>query len=122
MRQNRKYIRHPSDIPIEIDPIESKEYSVESLVNVSLGGLSFYFPETLPIGKTLKIRIPLVGQGFETTVQVVWCDQAENSFEIGVKLLDQQDAFRTRMVEQVCHIEHYKKDIELAEGRFLNCV
>jgi len=116
----RKYIRHPSDIPIEIDQIEPHEHLSESLVNVSLGGLSFHSPGRLGIGKLLKIKIPFVEPVFETVAKVVWCEYSENNFEIGVELLDKGDAYRTRMIEQVCHIEHYKREVEAIEGRHLS--
>ena len=38
---------------------------------------------------------------------------------MGVSFVDPDDAFRTRMVEQICHIEHYKKEILEKEGREL---
>jgi len=113
----RKYIRHPSDIPIEVDQVETSEHAIESLVNVSLGGLSFHSKERLATGKLLKIKISFVEPQFETAAKVVWCEYSENNYEIGVELLDQEDAYRTRMVEQVCHIEHYKREIEAVEGR-----
>jgi len=116
----RKYIRHPSDIPIEVDQFESKESVVESLVNVSLGGLSFHSKERLAIGELLKIKISFVEPEFETAAKVVWCEYSENNYEIGVELLDQKDAFRARMVEQVCHIEHYKREVLEVEGRSLS--
>jgi len=115
----RKYIRHPSDIPIEINQVETHEHLTESLVNVSLGGLSFHSVEPLNIGKLLKIKISFVEPEFVTSAKVVWCEYSENNYEIGVELLDKEDAYRTRMVEQVCHIEHYKREIEAVEGRQL---
>lgn len=116
----RKYIRHPSDIPIEVDFFESHEHLTESLVNVSLGGLLFHSNERMNIGKLLKIKIPFVEPEFETSAKVVWCEYSENNYEIGVELLDKDDAYRTRMVEQVCHIEHYKREVETLEGRHLS--
>ena len=54
---------------------------------------------------------------FETKARVVWCSAREGRFELGVAFLDPEDAFRARMVEQVCHIENYKKVVYQAEGR-----
>ncbi|HFD32551.1 MAG TPA: PilZ domain-containing protein [Gammaproteobacteria bacterium] len=116
----RRYIRHPSDIPIEVDLVESHDHITENLVNVSVGGLSFHSKERLSIGKILKIKISFVQPAFETKAKVVWCEYSENNYEIGVELLDQEDAYRTRMVEQVCHIEHYKREVESVEGRQLS--
>jgi hypothetical protein len=37
-----------------------------------------------------------------------------------VEFIESKDAFRIRMVEQICHIEHYKNEIREKEGRLLN--
>jgi len=119
----RRYIRHPSDIPIEVNQQnfqESEELATESLMNVSLGGLSFQSKEPYDLGRHIKICISAVDPPFETVAKVRWCDEAEGSYEIGVELLDKNAAFKTRMVEQVCHIEHYKRQVFQVEGRQLS--
>lgn len=115
----RKYIRHPSDIPIEVENQNVNSHVTESLVNVSLGGLSFQSQEKQELGKLIRIKISLVDPPFETTGKVVWCRPNDGDYEIGVKLLDINDAYRARMVEQVCHIEHYKRQVLEKEGRAL---
>lgn len=116
----RKYIRHPSDIPIEFDVVDGVQARHETLNNVSLGGLSFQSQSSLPVGRTVTIRVPFVKPAFETRGRVVWCKRRRMGFDIGLELLDKDDAFRTRMVEQVCHIEHYKREIYKTEGRRLS--
>jgi hypothetical protein len=37
-----------------------------------------------------------------------------------VTFLDADDAFLARMVEQVCHIEDYRKSVQRLEGRALS--
>ncbi len=115
----RKYIRHPSDIPIEFDLNDGVHSHQESLNNVSLGGLSFQSQTPLPIGRSVTIRVPFVKPAFVTQGRVVWCKRQGMSFDIGLELLDKDDAFRTRMVEQICHIEHYKREVYKTEGRHL---
>ena len=39
---------------------------------------------------------------------------------MGVELLEKEEAFRTRMIEQICHIEHYKNEVYKTEGRELS--
>ncbi len=116
----RKYIRHPADIPIETKVKLVSKSITENLRNVSLGGLAFYGEDPYETGQMISIRIPLVQPAFEASAQVVWCYPNEAKYEIGVKLLDQDDAYHARMVEQVCHIEHYKREIYRKEGRVLN--
>jgi len=113
----RKYIRHPSDIPIEICLNQSQELATENLMNVSFGGLSFHSKDPFEMNQILNIKIPFVDPPFETSAKVVWVEDNITSFYIGVELLQHDDAYRTRMVEQVCHIEHYKREVLIQEGR-----
>ena len=51
---------------------------------------------------------------------VVWCDEADGAYEIGVEFEHGRDTFRMRMIEQICHIEHYRNEVERNEGRELS--
>ncbi len=116
----RKYIRHPSDIPIECDVGEAPHEQRQLLNNVSLGGLSFQSATSMSLGVAVTIRVPFVNPGFEARGQVAWCRRSGMGYDIGVKLIDHEEVFSTRMVEQVCHIEHYKREILKTEGRHLS--
>lgn len=117
----RKYIRHPSDIPIEYRFDIQTPTRIESLSNVSLGGLSFRSEEPVARGRMIKVRIPLVEPPFEASGRVVWCVPTKDYiYEIGLELLDRDDAYRARMIEQICHIEHYKREVKQTEGRSLS--
>ena len=117
----RRYIRHPSDIPIEINQQRTNNLSTENLMNVSLGGLSFHSKTPFILGSHLKITISAVSPAYETIAKVRWCDdQEDGKYEIGVELLNENDVFKTRMVEQVCHIAHYKRQVYMDEGRDLS--
>lgn len=119
----RKYIRHPSDIPIEFKINTKASAQIKCLNNVSLGGLAFHTEEAIAPGLVMQVRIPFVSPPFEAFGKVVWCFVAEDGrsgFDVGIELMDQEDAFRARMIEQVCHIEHYKREIAEQEGRHLS--
>lgn len=116
----RKYIRHPSDIPIEFDLTDGTHEQRETLNNVSVGGLSFQSHTSLPMDALVNIRVPFVNPVFEAHAKVVWCRNSGSIFDIGVVLVDHEDLFRTRMVEQICHIEHYKREVFKTEGRRLS--
>jgi hypothetical protein len=113
----RRFIRHPSDIPIEIFLEDVVTHSREYLNNIGIGGLSFRSRVFLDKDVLIRIRIPLVRPIFEATGRVVWCRKAEDFFNVGVEFMEVDSAFRARMVEQLCHIEHYKKEIREREGR-----
>jgi c-di-GMP-binding flagellar brake protein YcgR len=88
-------------------------------INVSKGGLSFVSEEEIPVGSNIEIRIAAVDPPFEAKARVVWVKGEDEGYCIGVQFLDAADAFRSRMVEQVCAIERYRRQVEHEEGRVL---
>jgi len=117
----RSYIRHPSDIPIEYQADEQNTgISQDQLHDISPGGLSFCSARALDPGTLISIRISCVQPGFEARAQVVWCRRGGDGFVIGVAFIERGDLFRARMVEQICHIEHYRADVLASEGRRLD--
>lgn len=116
----RKFIRHPSDIPIEYKIAEDGDSKLQNLSNVSQGGVAFNSAKEIEVGCVLQIKISSTQPSFEAYGKVAWCEKTTTGvYEIGLELLDQQDAYRTRMIEQCCHIEHYKNEVLKEEGRQL---
>ena len=115
----RSFIRHPTDIPIEVRSTD-QPCSRESLRNVSRGGLCFKYPEAAQVGSTIIVRIALTLPPFEACCQVAWCQADGNAWQVGVEFLDQDDLFRARMVEQICHIELYRRTVRESEGRAMS--
>jgi hypothetical protein len=120
MADHRKFIRHPSDIPIEFSAVDAPDRSQRGQAHdVSFGGLAFEAEECPAVGSIIDLRIPTVVPPFETRGVVVWCRCLAERYEVGVRFLESSDAFKARMVEQVCHIEQYKRDVLAREGRRL---
>lgn len=115
----RSFIRHPSDIPIDFQLEELVTKGTDYLKNVSHGGLAFTAKVALTPGATIRINIPLVQPVFQAIGTVTWCHPQQHEFEIGIQFLDDDDRFRARMVEQICHIEQYKQDVLEKDGRQL---
>ena len=114
----REYIRHPSDIPIKyhIQGLEAAGHT-DALKNISAGGLSFRSSVEIKENTPIVINIPVVKPGFRVRGVVVWCHPSDNVYDIGVRFLDKETEFRVRMIEQICYIEHYRKEVLLNEGR-----
>jgi len=115
----RQFIRHPTEIPIQIRRDKRRSPASPPLRNVSLGGLAFRSQADLPRGSIVILRIPHVRPQFSARARVVWCSAVNGAFEVGVEFLDVESAYRGRMVEQVCHIEQYRRDARKREGREL---
>ena len=115
----RKYIRHPSDMPLEYELGDIVAHKKEYLNDVSQGGLSFLSSRYIEAGSIIKIQIPIREPMFQADGVVVWCHEKNGSYDVGVKFKEFKTEYGLRMVEQVCHIEHYKKEIFKKEGRKL---
>lgn len=116
----REFIRHTADVPLEVRAIGDGTGAGRRGVNVSFGGLAFVSEDPVPTGTTVEIRIPEVEPPFEARARVVHCEAEAAGFCVGVQFLDAADAFRVRMVEQVCAIERYRQEVLEREGRTLS--
>lgn len=118
----RKYIRHPSDVPIQIvlDRVDDDDDGEETLTNISLGGLSFVSTQALDVLQKVRVCIPLIKQDNFLEGRVIWCEKARNGYEVGLEFDSSKEVFRLRMIEQICHIEHYRNEVQRIEGRELS--
>jgi len=115
----RSFIRHPTDMPIEVVAGDAP-HTEQALRNVGHGGLSFRYPRQVPVGVTMRVRIAVTSPVFEANCRVAWCLPEGDCFQVGVEFLDQEDLYRARMVEQVCQIEGYRRDLHEKQGRTLS--
>jgi len=116
----REFIRHPTDVPVHWSIGEMVPPGGEHLRNISEGGLAFESHHEIPVGAMIEIHIPVVRPETSVNGEVVWCrPSGDGCFEVGVRFTDAGQHFKMRMVEQVCHIEQYKKDVLENEGRTL---
>jgi len=120
----RKFIRHPTNIPIEIIANADRHlpavHERQPGRDVSLGGLAFPCRRALEPGSLVSVRIACVQPVFESVARVVWCRRESLDYTVGAEFVDACDEFRVRMVEQVCHIESYRQQISREEHRELS--
>ena len=105
MLKERKFYRHPSDIPIEI--WRSDESELHLLKNISLGGLAFESKTEWKPGEIVGIRV-LVQPTFELVGKVVWCRKSNHYYDVGVEFVENNPDDKEVMVEEVCEVEWYK--------------
>lgn len=117
---NRKYIRHPTEIPIEVALEPGVAGDVLPLQDVSLGGICFRSATALEIDCRVHVRINHLRLPFDVPAVVRWCTHMGENYLVGVEFLDVADALRARMVEQVCYIEKYRQDVWEKEKRRLS--
>lgn len=118
MVEKRKFIRHPTDVPLEVWQVTDTSHNLEKMRDISLGGLAFRAHKCWENGTVIGIRISLVDPPFETIGKVAWCQEQKRHFNIGVQFLEENDVTKAHIVEQICQIERYRKMLE-KQGRTL---
>ena len=83
----RKYIRHPTDIPIKYKIEENDPHKDEFLKNIGHGGLCFQSKGFIRKGTELIIHIPIRKPEFIIKGLVLWCKELNNGYEVGIKFL-----------------------------------
>jgi len=110
----------PIQVSLDLVADDSADLEDKTLTNVSLGGLSFISKQPLKVGQNASVCIPILQQDNFLVGTVVWCEKSNDGYEIGIEFEGSKDVFRLRMIEQICHIEHYRKEVNLVEGRELS--
>lgn len=119
MLKPRRFIRHPSDVPLEVYAPTQTAPALQ-LHDVSRGGLSFKSECAYAVGDILRLRVTCVRPTFDAHACVAWCREDARGYTIGVTFASDEDLYAARMVEQLCYIERYKREVLLSEGRSLN--
>ena len=107
-------------IKVSLDWVAGEFHPLPELKNVSIGGLSFRSPQALPIGQVVRISFPFLDDHAPLVGQVVWNRSSDQGCEIGIQFTDSEQLYRLRMIEQVCHIEHYRQEVLTQQGRNLS--
>ncbi|HEY0305059.1 MAG TPA: PilZ domain-containing protein [Longimicrobiales bacterium] len=119
LNPQRAFIRHTVNVPLEIKVVPSAPMQSNQGVNISEGGLAFTVEECIPENTIIELRIPTVTPAFEANARVAWCRAEDGRYLVGVQFLDSNDAFQSRMVQQVCAIENYRQE-QTQQGRPLD--
>jgi PilZ domain len=115
----RQFIRHPVTIPIQVHPIDHPTASI-TVQSLSTGGLCFETDTPVAIGSLVEFVIPNIEPEYHGDGVIVWRkEQSPNHYCVGLCFITDDEYYRTRMVEQVCRIEIYRKSVA-AMGRELS--
>ena len=114
LAESRNFIRHPSSIPIHFSPGQRRH--PQHLKDVSHGGLCFCSPQAVDVGKSIHIEIDTCRPAFQAQGEVRWCKAEGQHYLVGVEFTDQNVNFALRMVEQICHIEAHRRQLEKERG------
>ncbi|WP_295871230.1 PilZ domain-containing protein [uncultured Zhongshania sp.] len=115
----REFIRHSSEFPVAIKVAGEAGSRRGCLRDLSVAGLSFDVASKIDVGSKINFYVPSLSDEPAGRGHVVWCRPLRASYRLGVEFETAQDAYRTRMVEQVCQIENYRREVKELEGRVL---
>lgn len=115
----RHFLRHPSDMPVELVQRKHAFLPRQRLNNISLGGVACNSSKGFRKGTAVELRIPLLGDQARYPGVVAWCRKRTDDYLVGIAFIDEDTLFRARMVEQVCQIEHYRHQRERELGEDL---
>ncbi|WPC07051.1 PilZ domain-containing protein [Pseudomonas sp. MBLB4123] len=115
----RRFLRHPSDMPVELVLRKQDFVPTQRLNNISLGGVACNSSRGFRRGTAVELRIPLLGEQARYPGVVAWCHKMDDDYLVGIAFTDEDTLFRARMVEQVCQIEHYRRQREQELGHQL---
>lgn len=118
----RQFVRYPTDIPIDVrvaDISPAKGWG-SYMTSVGQGGMSCRVDRAMSVGSVVDIDILSVSPPYQGKGEVVWCRPTGKHFDVGVRFTNHAEAYKSRMVQQVCQIEHYKNLVFEREGRVLD--
>ncbi|WP_339675834.1 PilZ domain-containing protein [uncultured Zhongshania sp.] len=115
----REFIRHSSEFPVAVKVSGEAGSRRGCLRDLSVAGLSFDVASKIDVGSKINFYVPSLSDEPAGRGHVVWCRPLCASYRLGVEFETEQDAYRTRMVEQVCQIENYRREVKELEGRVL---
>ena len=115
----RRFIRHPTDFPILVSTGGITDGAAARLCDISQGGFACQLERELLPGDTVILKIPCLELDQRVSGRVVYCRHGTQGFRIGIQFDDEKEAFKVKMVEQICQIEHYRRELR-REGRELD--
>jgi hypothetical protein len=105
--QQRKFVKQPSSIPVEIEVPESKQLKIPEIHDESCHGLIIKRSEKLEINQILNIKIKIDQINFKGEGVVAFCNKMKSGYEIGIEFIKSCDPFEIKMTLQVCQIKDF---------------
>jgi len=109
--EKRRFMRHPTSIPITCRKIGHEDASTSEMRNVSFGGLAFVTEQKYQPGDLVDVTFPSLQNRPSIHGQIVWSramgGNGNTRYVDGLRFRDEHSHFRARLVEQISHIESY---------------
>lgn len=114
------FIKHPKRFPLQFRRLRFWQNPKIDIDPDSNTGLTFSSKEYQKPGSIIEVTIPTRKETHHFMGKVVMVKESDEHYEIGLWLVNAEDAPKLRIVEQICHIELYLNDKRYKEGPFLS--
>jgi hypothetical protein len=112
-RERRHLMRHPTTMPVACQSLGHPAAIASSLRDAGMGGLSFVSEGLFAQGDTVNMSFPFRQTSEQFSGIVVWSQDLAGGeagrHAYGVRFCDPEVFRRVRLLEQICHIEAYRK-------------
>ncbi len=104
--ERRKFIRHSTDIPLNVKKTGATPGQGHKLVDMSVGGICFESTESYDEGDIIRIAFPLLGEGREIEGEICWVKivsiKFPQRFQYGIQFLHADDYNHVQYMERLC--------------------
>jgi c-di-GMP-binding flagellar brake protein YcgR len=108
--ERRRYIRHPAEISVEYSVSGTPEKLTNFTKDISFGGIRFQGHSYIEPGTVLSLRFPTIHTTYKVNGRVVWCKQKKDHVEMGVEFLDENEAYRAQLIEEISHLKSRQQE------------
>ena len=119
--ERRQFFRHPTSIPVECRVEEHSAFAAHEIRDVSHGGIAFVSDRPYELGDIVELRYPSLSHPEVVRGMIVWTVAVEgdcsDAYINGLSFSDASAHFHGRIVEQICHIEDYRRKQLEKHGR-----
>lgn len=113
----RRFLRHSSNLPVELRLRRHSPCLDQRLDNISLGGAACHSSHPLPQGTPVTLHIPLLGEQAAYPGEVAWCTKQSDDYLLGLAFSEHAPEQRALMVEDICNLERYRQHREQLAGQ-----
>ncbi|GAB3483250.1 energy transducer TonB [Marinomonas epiphytica] len=114
-----EFVEHPNELPLNVTAIEDQPFPPISKDRLGFVGITYLTHDAFDSGRSVQITLEEIDPNFCVRGRVAWCQQQDSGYLIAIEFPSEEDCYSVRMVEQLSHIESYRRNAK-NEGRRLN--
>jgi hypothetical protein len=114
--KQQSLIYHPLLVPVNIRNVR-EEVEMRS---GCMGELAVHSPTRFSVGSQVLLSLYMAESTPSLYCRVIWLFGSEGRYLMGLTFDGEDEAYKMRMVEQLCHIHAYQHVVAKQEGRLLS--